>query len=250
MKQTIPLSLSSLLLLAVAGCESPEQRAAYNTRPYNAAVVSSAPSPYVGYSSDTSTYTTTVSDTDLVPRVRQQIANNARLEERCRNVQVSSRNGVVTLSGNVPSTYDREMLETCVRNTPGVVSVTDELAVLPAPTGSTTYVTPSARVYSQQPTPVVADNTSMAAGEMFNLHVHGLNDADRTLAQRIIGGLQTDQVLLTVIPKVNITVADGRVSLRGTVQSDEQRRIIESAVARAAGVSVVDDQLQVIAPRY
>ena len=48
-----------------------------------------------------------------------------------------------------------------------------------------------------------------------------------------------------MMPKVNITVEGGRVVLRGTVQNEQQRRQIISAVSQAAGTSVNADELQV-----
>jgi osmotically-inducible protein OsmY len=77
------------------------------------------------------------------------------------------------------------------------------------------------------------------------LHVQGLNDTDRTLAQRVLEGLQTDTTLANVMPSVNINIINGRVVLQGTVQNERQRRAIVEAVQRAAGVQNVEDQLTV-----
>jgi len=86
---------------------------------------------------------------------------------------------------------------------------------------------------------------SGAAGEIFSLNVQGLTPADRTLAQKIINGLETDNAVTNLLPKVSINIADGRVILNGTVQNEQQRRFIEDAVRRSAGVTVVEDQLQI-----
>jgi hypothetical protein len=169
----------------------------------------------------------------------------------------------VTLTGTVPTEQDRQFVENAVRNTPGVYVVNDQMQVVAPATGkvettrvySTTTATPvyttsqtPAPVYTttQQPTQVVADPN--AAGNLFNLHVQGLNEPDRTLGQRILQELRTDSALPALLPVVNITVADGRVTLEGTVQSEHQRRAIEAAVQRAAGVSTVSDRLQVTYP--
>ena len=107
------------------------------------------------------------------------------------------------------------------------MAVNDNLAVALSPTGRTAPV----------------------PGDIFNLHVQGLSATDRTLAQHILDGLKTDTVLGSLLPSVNINVGDGKVTLQGTVQNDQQKQAIVSAVRRAAGIDSVEDQLQVMPPR-
>jgi osmotically-inducible protein OsmY len=250
----------SLMILA-AGCETPNQSAAYRPQnPDSTTVISSAPSPYASgtynpsgtsgtyNSSSTTTYpvyastqpsTQSTPDNSLLRQVRQQLNSYGRLGTIAQTVQMDAQNGVVTLSGVVPTQQDRDMINEVVRNTPGVVSVTDQLHVSNWSTGSSDS---NSRVYSGSQAV-----GSEGAGQIFSLHVQGLTPADRSLAQRVINGLQTDAVLPNVLPKVNIEVADGRIILRGTVQNEEQRRAIEDAVRRAVGVGAVDDQLQIVA---
>lgn len=66
---------------------------------------------------------------------------------------------------------------------------------------------------------------------------------DRYL-ERIITGLRSETSLTQLVPKVNIDVANGRVTLRWSVPTEQERRTIAGAVERATG-SPVDDQLQV-----
>jgi osmotically-inducible protein OsmY len=86
------------------------------------------------------------------------------------------------------------------------------------------------------------------AGDIFNLHVQGLNDTDRALAQRILDSLQTDTALAAMLPSVNILVSGGRVVLQGQVQTGQQKQTIDSVVRQAAGPSPVEDQLQMMNP--
>jgi osmotically-inducible protein OsmY len=65
------------------------------------------------------------------------------------------------------------------------------------------------------------------------------------LAQRILQGLRTDSRLGSLLPTVDINVAQGRVILQGVVQNEQQRAAIESVVRQATGGSNVEDQLQV-----
>jgi osmotically-inducible protein OsmY len=170
------------------------------------------------------------SDRALCTRVRQALVDRPTVAAYVPNIGVSADKGVVTLSGNVPSEADRQTIEDIARNTPGVAGLIDRMQAPLQPTGR---IEPAPRAYS-------AD-----AGEMFSLHVQGLNETDRTVSERILQGLRTDVALTALLPIVNISVADGKVTLRGTVQTDEQRRTIVSSVQRAAGVNNVIDELQV-----
>ncbi|HEU5124530.1 MAG TPA: BON domain-containing protein [Verrucomicrobiae bacterium] len=78
-----------------------------------------------------------------------------------------------------------------------------------------------------------------------NIQVQGTSPTDQTLAQQINQELRTDASLAAAISQVNVTVANGRVTLRGTVKNEVQKREIESAIQRATGVSSVDNQLRV-----
>jgi osmotically-inducible protein OsmY len=182
----------------------------------------------------------------LIRQIRQQLTGYGRLGTLAQTLQIEAQNGVVTLSGNVPSQQDRELIGAVIRNTPGVVSLTDQLQTSSTATGS------NSRVYSgTQPSLQTTANRSFGssvAGEIFSLNVQDLQQADRTLAQRIVNGLEADSAVPNLLPKVKINIGDGRVMLSGTVQNEQQRRLIEDAVRRAAGVSGVEDQLQVTGP--
>jgi osmotically-inducible protein OsmY len=167
------------------------------------------------------------SDRSLADRVQQMLKNQPAVAAVASNVQVSEDHGKVTLAGIVPSQEDKNLILGVVRNTPGVVAVNDNLGVALQPTG----------------------RTLSAPADIFNLHVQGLSATDRTLAQRILDGLRTDTVLGSLLPMVDINVAGGKVTLQGTVQNEQQRRAITSAVRQAAGMDNVEDQLQVQLPR-
>ena len=249
MKTEFRWLLSCGLAVLAAGCETQNHPTAYRYQnPDSTTVISSNPSPYAAgtsetYSSPPATttypvYTSnqTTPDNSLIRQVRQQLNSYGRLGTIAQTVQIDAQGGVLTLSGVVPTQQDRDMINEIVRNTPGVVSVTDQLQVSNWSTGSG-----GSHVYSGNQN-LGADG----AGQIFSLHVQGLTPADRTLAQRVINGLETDSALPNVLPKVNIEVADGRIVLRGTVQNEEQRRAIDDAIRRAAGGGAVDDQLQIV----
>lgn len=78
-----------------------------------------------------------------------------------------------------------------------------------------------------------------------NVNVQGSSEADRTIAAQISQELRTDASLAAAMSEVTISVVDGRVTLRGSVRNEVQKREIESAIQRATGVSSVDNQLRV-----
>jgi osmotically-inducible protein OsmY len=179
-------------------------------------------------------------DRALEAQLRQIITNNEILNRSAPNIFVNANNGTVTLTGAVQTEEQKRLLNTLAINTQGVDRVIDQLQVAAAPAR-----TANQAVYGAPGTSQSSIVGSGEAGQIFSLHVQSLNDTDRGLAQGILQGLRTDRILSTMLPRVDINVADGRVVLQGEVQSDEQRRTIESAVRRAAGASVVEDQLQV-----
>jgi osmotically-inducible protein OsmY len=182
---------------------------------------------------DPRTPTASQADRALEYQVRQSLNNQPTLVTASRNVRITARNGTVTLSGTVPAAEDRQLIESITRNTAGVATVIDEIQIAFQPTGRPGDVN---RVYSA------------STGDIFNLHVQGLTDNDRVLAQRILEGLRTDPSLNSFLPSVDINVSESKVTLQGTVQSEQQRQMIVSAIRRAAGSDNVLDLLKVQQP--
>src|ERR1051326_1708714 len=253
MRTTNLFAFASALVLA-AGCETQHPYESSSAYSYGTTPAYSPATPT--YSSTThgaevisspayTTSTTTLpvptsqslSDTDnaLISRIHTELTRHPSVSPFEPNVHVYAQNGAVTLTGAVPNDADRQAVDTFVRRLPGVASVRDEMQIAPGaplmPTGSD-----QARLYP-------ADT-----GNFFNLNVQGLNDTDRAVAQRILTGLRTDSAVAVIFPHVNIEVSDGKVTLRGTVQSIQQRRAIVAAVQQAAGFNNVFDELQVSVP--
>jgi osmotically-inducible protein OsmY len=170
-------------------------------------------------------------DRVLANRVRQAIKEQPQVAAYAPNLGINADSGVVTLTGTVASERDRDLIEHVAENTPGVQGLIDRIDAPLTPTGR-----PESRVYAD-------------SGEFFNLNVRGLSESDRVLAQRILQDVRTDAALSTSLPVVNMNVSDGKVTLRGNVQSEEQRRAVVSAVRRAAGAENVYDDLKVLPPR-
>ena len=200
------------LLVFVAGCTTyPDNQysSTYSTPPaYSSGRVISSPT----YSSTTtspsyssvptqgaaaSSQLLTDADRSLANSVRSAL-NDSTVAGDSRNVYIDSRNGTVTLTGTVPTEQDRQFIDNVVRNTSGVYSVNDQLQVgaqqtVAQPTGAA-----GSRVYSTQQPQVLLNPES--AGTIFNLHVQGLDEPDRTMAQRILQELRTDTILPSLLP--------------------------------------------------
>ena len=114
-------------------------------------------------------------------------------------------------------------------------------AALAGPTG---VVNAPARVYTTPPDYVVNTPAIVYSGNV-NLSIQASSLADRTLAQRIVDRLRTDPTLAPVPNIISVSVSDGRVYLRGTVDTEEQHLRIVSIVQHTYGVNAVYDQLTV-----
>jgi osmotically-inducible protein OsmY len=208
------LAIVSSLLLA-AGCESHRQYA---------------------YTSDGRVISTTrnPSDVALETDLRTQMDRYGDLASVAPNVQIYSQNGTVTLSGQVPSERDRQMIEVMVRNTAGVADVNDQLQVAYPPTGRV-YTTPP-------PAPVV---TAPGVPEVNSFRVQPSTSADEPVARRIVERLRQDSIPPEWLRDVTINVTGAVANLQGVVDSAEQRQVIVAAVDRTHGVHAVYDQLRV-----
>ena len=238
----IAIALSSLLL--AAGC-------AYDQR-YGGTY---------GYGSSSLHGSETISrpvvsaaDRSLEESVRYQINRYGDLAAASPNVEITCRDGAVTLSGSVPNERDKEMMEACVRNTSGVLSLDNRLAVIYPPTStynqSTVYAPappPSQTpVYTTPPSPPAASVTTGPVGiDTLNVQVQASTDADRDCAQRVIDTVRADPAFTSQSPAVTVSLNGGRAYIYGTAESRAQRRAIVEAVKRVPGVVDVRDDIRI-----
>jgi osmotically-inducible protein OsmY len=216
------------------GCNYQQRQASYNPEPARGGeVISSGPYSSAQLMSE--------ADRALESALRDQLNRYGELASTAPNVQITARNGTVTLAGTVPSERERQMIEAMVRNTGGVTSVNDQLQVSYSPTGA--YNQP-ARVYPTPQPEVITAAGPAITGDVPNLRVQGVTESDRVLGQKIADSLRTDTVLPTLAPMVNVNVAAGKVTLHGLVQNEQQRRAIIAAVQRVPGVTAVYDELR------
>jgi hyperosmotically inducible protein len=71
------------------------------------------------------------------------------------------------------------------------------------------------------------------------------NEADLSLTQRIRQAVVDDDSLSTNAKNVKIITVNGRVTLRGPVDSEQEKEAIATKAQQIAGADKVDDQLEI-----
>jgi osmotically-inducible protein OsmY len=143
---------------------------------------------------------------------------------RGRDIDVTTRNGVVTLTGEVHSEAERNRAVQIARGTDGVRDVTDQLRVVPRPE-PTTGEEPERRPEPRE---------------------------DRPVTERVEDGWITTQIqaqyfLDTDIRgrDIDVSTTDGVVTLTGEVRTEAERRQAVRIARETDGVRRVEDSLTV-----
>lgn len=74
------------------------------------------------------------------------------------------------------------------------------------------------------------------------------SESDNALVAQLRQSLKQDPQIAPLLPNIQIRANNGTVILSGPVQSDEQKRQIESIVLDASGIVLLDNQLRVSGP--
>ncbi len=229
-------------LLVFVGCSTPDRQTTNSSAPvYGGDIISSG--PYGATMIVPGTAQSQIeTDRALASNLRGQLNRFGDLAATSPGVQIYAQSGTVTLTGTVPSPRERDMIESLVRNTSGVVAVNDQLQVAYPPTGA---VAGPARVYSTPPDYVVNSAPAIVYSGNLSCTIQATTLADRNLGQRLVDRLRADANLAPLSTAINLSVNDGRVYLRGTVDTEAQHLAIVSIVQHTYGVSAVYDQLVV-----
>jgi hyperosmotically inducible periplasmic protein len=107
-------------------------------------------------------------------------------------------------------------------------------------------------MYAQEPTsqsPPAADNTKTnqrdrSANEP-TADQQKENRSDRDITQQIRQSIMKDKSLSTYAHNVKIVTQDGQVTLKGPVQSEDEKKAIEAKAAEVAGENKVNSELNV-----
>jgi len=94
-----------------------------------------------------------------------------------------------------------------------------------------------------------ADDTTIyerdRGGDALTPMDQGTSDVDMMLTQRIRKAVVGDPTLSFLAKNATIITQAGKVTLRGTVRSDRERKVIGDAAAKIAGAGNVDNQLEI-----
>jgi osmotically-inducible protein OsmY len=94
-----------------------------------------------------------------------------------------------------------------------------------------------------------ADNTARnvrdKSGETLTPTDQSESEADRAITQKVRQALTADTVLSTNAKNIKVITQNGNVTLRGVVETAEEKRNIEATVRAVPGVISCDDQLEV-----
>ena len=235
-----------------------------------------APSIQITAQSGTLTLTGNVKDEQQKQRIESMVKNTTGVVTVNNQLQVSSRTELTptgeTTSGKYSST-DTERLGTTAATQPAPTeknsslfsSSTANQAGLGLSAGTTNSLfgtnqfgisgslqppSPtsepgaSSRIYSTNQTGT--DFSGSATNNFgFGARVQGITEADKTLGRQIMQQLRSDSSLLASLPMVRMSIDNGKVTLTGTVNSEQDKKSIETAVQGISGVATVDNQLQV-----
>jgi hyperosmotically inducible protein len=142
------------------------------------------------------------------------------------DIDVTTRAGVVTLAGTVPTEAGRTRAVAIAKATDGVKSVTDSLRVAPAGGGATDTAAAAA---------AGARDVAKSAGRSIN---------DGWIKSKIYAQFLTDWTVFED-SDIDIDVTGGAVALNGTVRSDAARSRAVAVAKATDGVKSVKDNLKV-----
>ena len=67
--------------------------------------------------------------TDYSSQVFEALRNDPRTKNHYKDIEVAVDRGILTLTGSVPNTQASDAAEEIARNTPGIISVHNELKI-------------------------------------------------------------------------------------------------------------------------
>lgn len=117
----------------------------------------------------------------------------------------------------------------------GVIGCTDNRSA--DKTGPVTSATPPPAGTTAHSAPNPSQGTGMGMAAM--------SESDRQLAQRVESALRENSSLASIAQNVQVAAKNGEVTLRGSVSNEQEKTNIASAAKQVAGVSKVENQLEV-----
>jgi hypothetical protein len=110
----------------------------------------------------------------------------------------------------------------------------------------------TSRIYSQDTNssaPKQPDNTGINVRDRSDTNLTAgdqpENESDRKITQAVRKTIMANDQLSAEAKNIKIITVNGKVTLRGPVKTEEEKKAVESAVQGLGGVSGVDNQLEV-----
>jgi osmotically-inducible protein OsmY len=177
----------------------------------------------VGRAADTGT---AVEDAWITAKIQSKYFLDA--DVKGRDIDVTTQNGAVTLTGDVESERERRQAMALARNTDGVTQVTDRLQLRPAER--------TAGDSPREPT-ATRGTSGNAAADIDDAWITTKVQAQYFLEPDVKGH------------EINVDTRSGTVTLAGSVESQAARQLAESIARETEGVSRVVNRLTVQAQR-
>ena len=178
---------------------------------------------------ETSTSQPRMSDSDLTSAIKTKLDGDAQLKAANINVSADAEKNTATLSGTVESQALRTRAVEYARAARAGLVVTDKIDVQPRELTRADYTEENA---------VEERNRAERSGDQLG---SSLDDAwiHTKLVAKLIGNADTPQ------RKINIDVMNNVVTLRGTVDTNEQKLEAERVAKETEGVKSVKNMLKV-----
>jgi len=157
-----------------------------------------------------------VDDSAVTVKVKSKLAADGQIS--AIKIGVDTKAGVVTLTGTVPKTTEKDQADKIARNTEGVKSVVNSITVNPDSLGATN----------------LGDKAGSAAKDI------GDSVSDAAILTKLKAKLLADGITGT-----NVDVTDGKVVLKGEVDDAKKKAKAEEIAKNTAGVKDIKNQLTV-----
>lgn len=166
-------------------------------------------------------------DPGITTAVKSKLAADDTV--RATDINVDTKNGVVTLKGEVPSAAAKTRAIELAKATDGVRDVVDAIAVTPTATPTSGTIDETRRK---------ADDSARGVGE--TMGDAGITTAVKTklLADTAVSGLNID-----------VDTNEAVVTLKGEVHSAAEKRRAMEIARETSGVKSVKDQLKIVAKK-